>query len=136
MTKALNTYYRNVRTYLACPRQEVDQLIAQSRRLAEDYILNHPGLDFSDVVDFLGPPKDLANSFLEIMDPSMIRAYHKKRKRTRCVLIVFVIAALALFAWYVHYSMSFRADGNVTHEITTVIYDDSSDPLLPVIPIK
>lgn len=131
MTTALNTYYRNVRSHLACPRQEADRLIAQSRRLAEDFILNHPGLDFADVVEFLGPPKDLANSFLETMDPSILHAYHKKRKRTRCVFIVLVIAIFALLAWYVHCSMRFRADSQITQEITTIIYEDSSNTATP-----
>lgn len=131
ITTALNTYYQNVRTHLACPKKEADRLIAQSRRLAEDFILNHPGLDFSDVVGFLGPPKDLANSFLEIMDPKLVAAYAKKQRRKRYLRKILLVACLVLVSYYIYCSVSFRAHPQITQEITTVIYEDSNDTVIP-----
>ena len=80
MTKELNQYYQEVRRHLTCPKGEQDCLLAQTHQMVVELQESNPNLGYSDVVDFLGEPQELASTFMERMDPAKVEAYQKKKK--------------------------------------------------------
>ena len=104
MTKELNQYYQEVRSHLSCPKGEQDRLLAQAHQMVMELQESDPNLGYSDIVDFLGEPQELASTFMERMDPAMVEGYKKKKKRIRISIVAFVaalIAALSIFSIYV-----------------------------------
>lgn len=124
MTKELNQYYQEVRSHLFCPKGEQDRLLAQAHQMVVELQESDPNLGYSDVVDFLGEPQELASTFMERMDPAMVEGYKKKRKRIRIgivILVVAVIVALSIFSVYV---TQFKSNAEITREDTIIITED------------
>ena len=124
MTKELNQYYREVRSHLFCPKGEQDRLLAQAHQMVVELQESNPNLGYSDVVDFLGEPQELAGTFMERMDPAMVEGYKKKKRRIRIgivILVVVIIAALSIFSVYV---AQFKSNVEVTREDTIIVTED------------
>ena len=83
MTKELKHYYQEVRSHLFCPRREKKRLLAQAHQMVMELQESDPDLGYSDVVDFLGEPQELAATFMEGMDPAAVEGYKKKKKRNK-----------------------------------------------------
>ena len=60
----LTDYYEEVRRYLTCPEEVKDDLIYDVNRKVMDLNADRPDLDYDGILEFLGDPEDLANSFI------------------------------------------------------------------------
>lgn len=122
MIKELNQYYREVRRHLFCSKKEKDLLILQANQMVEELQESNPDLNtFDDIIAFLGSPQELAQTFMERMDPIAIKHYRGKKKRLHisiAILIASVIVALSIFSAYV---LQMKSHVNITREDTLII---------------
>lgn len=121
MTKELNQYYQEVRSHLSCPKGEQDRLLAQAHQMVVELQESNPDLDYSDVVDFLGQPQELAGTFMERMDPAMVEGYKKKKKRIRISIVAFVAALIAALSIFSIYVVQLKSNAEFTREDTIII---------------
>lgn len=121
MTKELNQYYREVRSHLFCPKGEQDRLLAQAHQMVVELQESDPNLGYSDVVDFLGEPQELAGTFMERMDPAMVEGYKKKKKRIRISIVAFVAALIAALSIFSIYVVQLKSNAEFTREDTIII---------------
>lgn len=126
MTKELNQYYQEVRRHLACPKGEQDRLLAQAHQMVVELQESNPDLDYSDVVDFLGQPQELAGTFMERMDPAMVEGYKKKKKRIRISIVAFVAALIAALSIFSIYVIQLKSNAEITREDTIIITEDEN----------
>lgn len=66
----LTDYYEEVRRYLTCPEEVKDDLIYDVNRKVMDLNADRPDLDYNGILEFLGDPEDLANSFKRAISTS------------------------------------------------------------------
>ena len=126
MTKELNQYYQEVRSHLSCPKGEQDHLLAQAHQMVVDLQESDPNLGYSDVVDFLGEPQELASTFMERMDPAMVEGYKKKKKRIRISIVAFVAALIAALSIFSIYVIQLKSNAEITREDTIIITEDEN----------
>ena len=126
MTKELNQYYQEVRSHLSCPKGEQDHLLAQAHQMVMELQESDPNLGYSDVVDFLGEPQELASTFMERMDPAMVEGYKKKKKRIRISIVAFVAALIAALSIFSIYVIQLKSNAEFTREDTIIITEDEN----------
>ena len=126
MTKELNQYYQEVRRHLSCPKGEQDRLLAQAHQMVMELQESDPNLGYSDVVDFLGEPQELASTFMERMDPAMVEGYKKKKKRIRISIVAFVAALIAALSIFSIYVIQLKSNAEITREDTIIITEDEN----------
>lgn len=124
MTKELNQYYREVRSHLFCPKGEQDRLLAQAHQMVVELQESNPNLGYSDVVDFLGEPQELAGTFMERMDPAMVEGYKKKKKRIRISIIALVVAVIVALSVFAVYALQVQSEVEITRDDTIIITGD------------
>lgn len=127
MTKELNQYYQEVRRHLSCPKGEQDRLLAQAHQMVMELQESDPNLGYSDVVDFLGEPQELASTFMERMDPAMVEGYKKKKKRIRISIVAFVVALIAALSIFSIYVVQLKSEAQFTYSEDLVIEDDTNE---------
>ena len=127
MTKELNQYYQEVRRHLTCPKGEQDCLLAQTHQMVVELQESNPNLGYSDVVDFLGEPQELASTFMERMDPAMVEGYKKKKKRIRISIVAFVVALIAALSIFSIYVVQLKSEVQFTYSEDLVIEDDTNE---------
>lgn len=127
MTKELNQYYQEVRRHLTCPKGEQDCLLAQTHQMVVELQESNPNLGYSDVVDFLGEPQELASTFMERMDPAKVEAYQKKKKRIRISIVAFVVALIATLSIFSIYVVQLKSEAQFTYSEDLVIEDDTNE---------
>lgn len=127
MTKELNQYYQEVRRHLTCPKGEQDCLLAQTHQMVVELQESNPNLGYSDVVDFLGEPQELASTFMERMDPAMVEGYKKKKKRIRISIVAFVVALIAALSIFSIYVVQLKSEAQFTYSEDLVIEDDTNE---------
>lgn len=124
MTKEMNQYYQEVCRHLSCPKGERDRLLAQTHQMVVELQESDPNLGYSDVVDFLGEPQELADTFMERMDPAMVEGYKKKKKRIRISVVAFVAALIAALSIFSIYVVQLKSNVKITREDTLIITGD------------
>lgn len=127
MTKELNQYYQEVRSHLSCPKGEQDRLLAQAHQMVMELQESDPNLGYSDIVDFLGEPQELASTFMERMDPAMVEGYKKKKKRIRISIVAFVAALIAALSIFSIYVVQLKSEAQFTYSEDLVIEDDTNE---------
>lgn len=124
MTKELNQYYQEVRSHLFCPKGEQDRLLAQAHQMVVELQESNPNLGYSDVVDFLGEPQELAGTFMERMDPAMVEGYKKKKKRIRISIIALMVAVIVALSVFAVYALQVQSEVEITRDDTIIITGD------------
>jgi len=122
--KAVQLYLNNVKKALTCPNGHKAQFLEEIAPLLDEFITNNPQTSYTDLVYAFGHEESLAESFLQILDPNVIRVELKRRlflKRIAISLLaVFLLGTLFLFA----YSSHVRHTVSITKESTIIIYED------------
>ena len=111
---------------MSCPKGEQDRLLAQAHQMVMELQESDPNLGYSDIVDFLGEPQELASTFMERMDPAMVEGYKKKKKRIRISIVAFVAALIAALSIFSIYVIQLKSNAEITREDTIIITEDEN----------
>lgn len=88
----LTGYSRRLERDLACPRVQRRRFLAETRRMAEDFLQGNPKATPEELQAFLGEPGELARTFLESLPPEEVRRYRARRKHVKLAWIFLSIA--------------------------------------------
>lgn len=99
----LSGYFKRLDRLLDCPKALRRPFLEQTRRMAEDYVQGNPDATPQDIAGFLGDPQELAQGFLETLDPEVIAQHRKRKKLLRWGgVAVLAVALIALSYWAMH----------------------------------
>lgn len=71
--------------------------------MAEDFVQGNPNATSREVTDFLGDPEELAQGFLETLDPDVLTLHHRKKMLFRWGCVAVLVVALAVTTvWGIH----------------------------------
>ena len=125
-TGELKHYFRRLKELLPCPPRDRRRFLADARRMAEDFRLGNPGASPSQIVAFLGDPKELARGYLDTLDQEALLHYQRCHKSiTRGVLVFFAVLFIFIASWALH--LFFRPIPMVTSTETLIIYEKSDN---------
>lgn len=121
----MSGYFQNVERLLDCPKPFRRHFLSHTRRMAEDFVQGNPEATTQELEEFLGEPQELAQGFLETLDPEVLERYHKRKKLLRRGLVALLVAALiAVTAWGIQL---YRSPKVLEVVETTVIYPEFTE---------
>lgn len=99
----ISGYFQQLERLLDCPGSFRSSFVRQTRRMAEDFVQGRPDATQQELVNYLGEPQELAQGFLETLDPDVLERYHRRKKlfRRGCVAVL-VVALAAATAWGIY----------------------------------
>ena len=92
----MEDYFRALERCLDCPGEDRERFLAQARRMADDFLQGKPDATPDEVAGCLGEPEELAQCFLEELDPELLERRKRRRKLGRRILAGVVAAAMIL----------------------------------------
>lgn len=121
-SRDLTTYFQHLNRALACPKAVRADFLSDAKRMADDFIQGKPDATQQEVEDFLGDPSELARSFLDDLDPTVLAQYRTTKTRTRRALIALaIVIALAAGTWIAYLRMH---PINMDVSETLIIYEE------------
>ena len=121
LEQELNTYYRSLRKHLHCPKEEKEQFL-QDVKLSVDVLRSqNSDLVFADVLQYLGDSRELAQTFLEKLDSSVVAAYKKRRKRVCTSILACALALIVGLGCTVYYLYQMKTNAVVTQTTTIIV---------------
>lgn len=94
----LHPYLRQLERLLDCPAADRRRCLKDTLRMAKDFADGSPAPSREEILKFLGAPQEVAENFLETLDPDVLRRYRAKKvwlHRGLAVLAVVTILFLA-----------------------------------------
>lgn len=130
MDKQLKEYYKQIEKALDCPKDMRESFLRETKKMAEDFLVEKPDATFDEVKNFIGEPRELAITFEKSADMELIEAYRKRKlfiKRALIALFVLIfIAAVAVTIYVANYRMNVV----ITREDTIIIYEDGESEII------
>lgn len=123
--EAVSSYIQILERQIDCPKGIRGPFLKRTRRAAEQFLQDKPEATRQELADYLGEPQELAQGFLETLDPDVLERYHRRKKflRRSCVAILAVtlVVVSALFVWH----LSLPMDAEITY--TTIVHHESME---------
>ena len=119
-------YFRALERCLDCPGKDREQLLAQARRMADDFLQGKPDATPGEVAGFLGGPEELARCLLEELDPELLERRKRRRRLGRRILVGVAAAVIVALCISVAWLATHRYQIEVTERL--VIYAEEELP--------
>ena len=97
----MSGYFNSLERFLDCPKNTRRPFLDQTRQMAEDFVQGNPNATSREVTDFLGDPEELAQGFLETLEPEVLERYRKRKKfllRGCVAALITVSVTISVFA--------------------------------------
>lgn len=118
----MSGYLHSLESFLDCPKTTRRPFLDRTRRMIQDFIQSKPDATSQEVANFLGDPRELAQGFLETLDPEMLERYHRRKKfllRGCIALLAVALVAVSVFGIFFK-----KTPVNLEMTETIVIYGD------------
>ena len=105
--KELDSYYQEVRNHLLCSKAKQDDFIFLAKFRVSELQQENPDLTYEEVIEFLGEPQELAQTYMDSLDDAVVEHYKKKRTLHRfirflCTGLIISILMISLIGVYHH----------------------------------
>ena len=98
--RAMSGYFRRLERALDCPRGVRRPFLERTRQIAEDFLQERPEATVQEAAGYLGEPGELAQGFLETLDPEVLAKYRRRKKLFRWGLAALAAALAAAVIIY------------------------------------
>ena len=98
----MSGYFQQLEQRLDCPNGTRKRFLTKTRRAAEEFLREKPGATRQELIDLLGDPEELAQGFLETLEPEVLERYRKRKKfLLRGCVAALVVMLIAMTCWAV-----------------------------------
>lgn len=113
----MSGYFQQLEQRLDCPNGTRKRFLTKTRQAAEEFLREKPDATRQELIDLLGDPEELAQGFLETLEPEALERYRKRKKfLLRGCVAALVVVLVAMTCW----AVNLRNEPNLV-EITGVI---------------
>lgn len=127
LEKELNRYYKEINRHLTCPKKEQEEFLTEVHHLVDDFLGNQPEASYTDLVEAIGEPGELAATMLKTLpDQTVVQTYRRKRKMRTGIIIGFLVLVIAALCFMIDYIGHMRANTIITEETTTIIEPETT----------
>lgn len=123
----MSGYFNSLERFLDCPKNTRRPFLDQTRQMAEAFVQGNPNATSREVTDFLGDPEELAQGFLETLDPDVLTLHHRKKMLFRWGCVALLGVALVLTTIFGIYFQKTPSNLEVTE--TIIIYTESMEEI-------
>ena len=123
----MSDYFHRLERLLDCPKAVCQPFLDQTRRMAKDFIQGNPNATANEVAEFLGNPQELAQGFLETLDPDILERYRKKKNIFRWCCVAALVIVLAFVSIYTIYIKKTPVHMEITD--TLIIQSESTEDI-------
>ena len=121
----MSGYLHSLESFLDCPKTTRRPFLDRTRRMIQDFIQSKPDATSQEVANFLGDPRELAQGFLETLDPEMLEHYRRRKNFLTCGCVVaLAVALIGVSVWGI-YIKNAPQDVEVTN--TIIIYAENTE---------
>ena len=119
----MSGYLHSLERFLDCPKTTRRPFLDRTRRMIQDFVQDRPDATSQEVANFLGDPRELAQGFLETLDPDLLERYYRRKKLLlRGCIALLAVALVAVSVWSFFTKIPVKLE---VIETTTIIYHDS-----------
>lgn len=90
-------YCRQVSRLLPCGLTHKRMILSRIGEMVSSYLEDHPGADYSEIVDVFGEPEQVAVSYIQEQDEKAV--LHRLNIGKRLVAIVTAVAGVVVLMW-------------------------------------
>ncbi len=97
----MSGYFQQLEQRLDCPNGTRKRFLTKTRRAAEEFLREKPDATRQELIDLLGDPEELAQGFLETLEPEELERYRKRKKfllRGCVAALITVSVTISVFA--------------------------------------
>lgn len=97
----MSGYFQQLEQQLDCPNGTRKRFLTKTRQAAEEFLREKPDATRQELIDLLGDPEELAQGFLETLEPEALERYRKRKKfllRGCVAALITVSVAVSVFA--------------------------------------
>lgn len=120
----LTEYFRALQQHLKCPRHHQRRFLTEARAMVDDFRHGNPDAATQDILDFLGDPKELAQTYLETLDPAVLNRYRNWNRWIRRGCACAVATVICVLAGLCIYMGTATFPVEITATETLIIYRD------------
>ena len=81
--KMLKLYYRQIRNNLYCSKKRKKRLLDELKTNVEESLEENPNLTYGELLEIYGTPKEIADSYIESLDPEEYAEDIRRIKRKK-----------------------------------------------------
>jgi len=118
----LKGYLRQLDGHLTCPAPHRRRFRNETIRMVEDYRHGHQQATAEDVCAFLGDPAEVAQTYLDTLEPEVVSGYRKRRRLLKRLGVGLLVVAVIVLGGLVYYFET--RDMEVTVTNTIIIYEE------------
>lgn len=98
----MSSYFQQLEQRLDCPNGTRKRFLTKTRQAAEEFLREKPDATRQELIDLLGDPEELAQGFLETLEPEVLERYRKRKKfLLRGCVAALVVMLIAMTCWAV-----------------------------------
>ena len=97
----MSGYFQQLEQRLDCPNGTRKRFLTKTRQAAEEFLREKPDATRQELIDLLGDPEELAQGFLETLEPEVLERYQKRKKfllRGCVAALITVSVTISVFA--------------------------------------
>ena len=97
----MSGYFQQLEQRLDCPNGTRKRFLTKTRQAAEEFLREKPDATRQELIDLLGDPEELAQGFLETLEPEVLERYRKRKKfllRGFVAALITVSVTISVFA--------------------------------------
>lgn len=97
----MSGYFQQLEQRLDCPNGTRKRFLTKTRQAAEEFLRQKPDATRQELIDLLGDPEELAQGFLETLEPEVLERYRKRKKfllRGCVAALITVSVTISVFA--------------------------------------
>lgn len=96
--KMLKLYYRQIRNNLYCSKKRKKRLLDELKTNIEESLEEKPNLTYGELLEIYGTPKEIADSYIESLDPEEYAEDIRRIKRKKWMfgIVFFSVIAFAI----------------------------------------
>ena len=96
--KMLKLYYRQIRNNLYCSKKRKKRLLDELKTNVEESLEENPNLTYGELLEIYGTPKEIADSYIESLDPEEYAEDIRRIKRKKWMfgIVFFSVIAFAI----------------------------------------
>lgn len=94
---AMRSYFRNIRSFLTCPRKQKKQIIRELKANIAAFLVENPQANFEAIQSHFGTPQQIATAYLGALTDAEL--LHKVQTRKKVITIIASVMAVILVIW-------------------------------------
>lgn len=123
MNNDIRQYLKQIRNLLPLYRKEERLFLSQLKNVVEDFVEDHPGCTFDDIVQRFEEPQTVVYNYLSALDPAeLCKKVSLRRYIQRGIIVLLLLATIfTAYKMILFYDAYLEAKSSIIYSEETII---------------